>query len=87
MIVSIRHFKSRLAKYVRYAQSGQTIEVTSRGKVVPRLVGVTQSGDVGVARLPADGVASWQGGKPIEAVIALRGNAKPVAAMVLEDRG
>ena len=40
-----------------------------------------------LARLLADGVASWQGGKPIEAVIALRGNAKPVAAMVLEDRG
>jgi len=87
MQVSMREFKSHLAQYVSQAQSGQLIELTSHRKVVARLVGVGQSGETGVSRLLATGVASWQGGKPTGAALTLRGHGRPVSDMVLDDRG
>lgn len=87
MLVSMREFKSRMAQYIVQAQSGQLIELTSHRKVVARLVGVPPAKSTGVARLLATRVASWQGGKPIGAAFALRGQGKPVSAMVLDDRG
>lgn len=87
MKVSMQEFKSHLAKYVRESQTGKMLELTSHRKVVARLTGVPQTKSAGVARLLAAGVASWQGGKPRGAAIALRAEGKPVSAMILEDRG
>lgn len=87
MQVSMQEFKSHLARYIQEAQSGQAIELTSHRKVVARVVGVPQTGTAGLARLVAEGKASWQGGKPAGANIALRSGGKPVSAIVMEDRG
>jgi len=87
MQVSMREFKSHLAQYVGQAQSGLLIELTSHRKVVARLVGVPQAESAGVARLLAMRIATWQGGKPIGAAFALRGQGKLVSAMVMDDRG
>lgn len=87
MLVSMHELKSHLSQYVRQAQSGQLIELTSHRKVVARLVGVPQSDNVGVARLLAAGVAAWQGGKPDGAALVLQQKGKLVSAMALEDRG
>ncbi len=38
MHVSVREVRNRLAELISFAQSGQTIEVTRRGKTVARLV-------------------------------------------------
>ena len=87
MKVSMQEFKSHLAKYVRDAQSGKSLELTSHRKVVARVIGVPQAGSSGVSRLLAAGAASWQGGKPKGAALALHTEGKLVSAMVLEDRG
>ncbi|MBU0499879.1 MAG: type II toxin-antitoxin system prevent-host-death family antitoxin [Gammaproteobacteria bacterium] len=87
MEVSMRDFKSHLSQYVEQAQAGQPIELTSHRKVVARLIGVPPTDSSGVARLLAAGVASWQGGKPEGAALALQGGGKPMSALVLEDRG
>lgn len=87
MQVSIQEFKSHLSQYVSKAQAGQLIELTSHRKVVARIVGVPVTESIGVARLLAAGIATWQGGKPDGAVITLRQCGKTVSAMVMEDRG
>ena len=87
MKISMQKFKSHLAKYVRELEAGKMLELTSHRKVVARLIGVPQTKSAGVARLLAVGIASWQGGKPRGAAIAVRAEGKPVSAMILEDRG
>ena len=87
MQVSIQEFKSHLSQYVGRAQSGQLIELTSHRKVVARIIGVPPADSAGVTRLLATGAATWQGGKPEGATIALKEGGKAVSLMVLEDRG
>lgn len=87
MQVSMREFKSHLARYVSQAQSGQLIELTSHRKVVARLAGIPPSDGSGVSRLLAAGVATWQGGKPNGAALVLQQKGTSVSKMVLEDRG
>ena len=87
MQVSMQEFKSHLSQYVGRAQSGELVELTSHRKVVARIIGVPQADSAGVARLLAAGVATWQGGKPEGAALALHEGGKLVSALVLEDRG
>jgi len=87
MQISMQEFKSHLSRYVVEAQSGQLIELTSHRKVVARLIGVPAAENVGVSRLLATGMASWQGGKPVGAELRLQAQGVPVSAMALEDRG
>lgn len=87
MQVSVREFKSHLSQYVEQAQAGESIELTSHRKVVARIVGVPPTGNSGVTRLLAAGVASWKDGKPAGAMLKLQAGGKPMSAMVLEDRG
>lgn len=87
MQVSMREFKTHLSQYVGQAQSGQAIELTSHRKVVARLVGVWPSASTGVARLMAEGLASWQGGKPAGATLVLQPGGKSMSELVQEDRG
>ncbi len=87
MQVSMREFKTHLSQYVVQAQAGQLIELTSHRKVVARIVGVPPTGNSEVSRLLAAGVASWQGGKPAGASLALQAGGKLMSALVQEDRG
>jgi prevent-host-death family protein len=87
MQVSIRELKAHLSQYVIQAQTGQLVELTSHRKVVARIVGVPPTSNTAVARLLAAGVATWQGGKPEGASLALQGGGKLMSALVQEDRG
>ncbi|NNM82806.1 MAG: type II toxin-antitoxin system prevent-host-death family antitoxin [Burkholderiales bacterium] len=87
MLVSINEFKSHLSRYVSEAQAGQSIELTSHRKVVARLVGIPPSEGDGISRLLTQGIATWQGGKPVGAELRLSERGKPVSAQVMEDRG
>lgn len=87
MKVSMQEFKSHMSRYVRESRSGKTVELTSHRKIVARVVGVPQSGSVGVSRLLAEGIATWQGGKPKGAALKLQPGGKTVSAMAMEDRG
>ena len=86
MRVSIAKFKSHLAEYIRHAQSGLVVELTSRRKVVARLAGVTQPDGTAVSCLVAAGIATWQGGKPVGAALRLNQKGASVSSMVLADR-
>ncbi len=87
MRVPIHQFKSQMAKYVTQAQTGEVIELTSHRKVVARVIGVSKPESGGVGRLLTAGIATWDGGKPTGARIALSGAGKLVSEMILEDRG
>jgi prevent-host-death family protein len=86
MQVSIAKFKSHLANYVRHAQSGQVVELTSHRKVVARLAGVSPSDGTAASRLVAAGLATWQGGKPAGASLRLSEKGASISSMVLADR-
>ena len=51
MRVSMTELKSHLAQYVRHAQSGVVVEVTSHQRVVARLTGVTATDGTAASRL------------------------------------
>jgi prevent-host-death family protein len=85
MQVSITKFKLHLAYYIRQAQSGQVVELTSHRKVVARLAGVSPSDGTPAARLVAAGLATWQGGKPVGTAMRLSEKGASVSSMVLAD--
>ena len=87
MDVSIRELKVHLSQYLRQAQAGQPLTITSHRKAVARIVGVPSESEEAVTRLIAVGSASWSGGKPTGASIRLSAEGTPVSQMVLEDRG
>lgn len=87
MQVSIRELKAHLSQYLRRAQAGQSLEITSHRKTVARIIGVAATADEGLARLLAGGAATWSGGKPSGASLRLNAKGMPVSQMVLEDRG
>jgi prevent-host-death family protein len=87
MKASIQEFKAHLSQYIREAQSGKMLELTSHRKVVARITGVPQAENAGVSRLIAAGVATWQGGKPKGAALKLHPVGKTVSEILLEDRG
>ena len=78
MLISMREFKSHLAKYVSQAQAGEIIELTSHRKLVARLIGVPFSAHQGLTRLVAAGAATWGGGKPKGARLRLSTGGKSV---------
>jgi prevent-host-death family protein len=86
MQVSIAKFKSHLAYYIRQAQSGQVVELTSHRKVVARLTGVSQSDGIAASRLVTTGIATWQGGKPVGASLRLSEKGASISSMVLANR-
>jgi len=87
MEVSIREFKSHFSQYLRQAQAGRPLTITSHRKPVARVVGVPTESDEATARLIASGVAAWSGGKPSGASIRLSAEGTAVSQMVLDDRG
>jgi prevent-host-death family protein len=85
--VSIRELKTHLSQYLRRAQAGQSLEITSHRKTVARIVGVAAASDDDLPRLLAGGAATWSGGKPSSASLQLSAKGTPVSKMALEDRG
>jgi len=87
MQVAIRELKSSLSRILAIARSGETVEITSHRKPVARIVGIAAYPETGLARLLAEGTASWNGGKPAPGpTVVLSGHAPSVSQMVLEDR-
>ena len=88
MHVAIRELKSSLSRVLALAQAGEVIEVTSHSKPVARIVGIPAQADEVLRHLMAAGVLSWNGSKPrLAPAQSLAPGGKPLARMVLEDRG
>ncbi len=96
MTVSVRDLKAKLSRYLKEAQSGRDVVVTSRGRPIARLLAVPDhgaekpSGEELLRRLKLlPGVRLGTGGKPLGAKrpIRIRPRQKSLAEIVLEDRG
>lgn len=96
MNVSVRDLKAKLSRYLKAAQAGKDVVVTSRGRPVARILAVSGNGVEKPSReemlrrlklLP--GVRLGEGGKPLgaKAPIRIRRGQKTLAEIVLEDRG
>jgi len=96
MNVSVRDLKAKLSRYLREAQAGRDVVVTSRGRPIAHLLAVPEddarkpSGEELLRRLKLlPGVRLGTGGKPLGAKnpIRIRPGQKNLAEEVLEDRG
>jgi prevent-host-death family protein len=86
--VKIATLKAKLSEYLRAAKSGETIRILDRHREVATLTGVSAPQGVRIANtLAQQGVAEWQGGKPLVKPLKPRKGAAAVADAVLEDRG
>ena len=90
--VGIREFKAHMGEYLRRARSGETIELTDRGKPVARLLPACPptaeaSVEARIWQLVAEGKASWSGRKlqPREPV-ALAMPGISVADFIVQER-
>lgn len=87
--VSVRDFKARLSHYLSQAQAGEVLEITSRRRVVARVLGapnVPEGADPALARAIASGAIAWGGGKPEGADLQFRNPERAMSEIVLEDR-
>ena len=87
MNASVRDLKSRLSRYLRQVQQGETVVVTLRGKPIARLVPLPPLLlEERLAALP--GVNAGTGGKPKGATrpVRVKSGKKSVADIVVEER-
>lgn len=86
--IGIRDLKANLSRYLKHVQAGVRLVVTDRGRSIATIAPIDPAPDlVWTQQLVAEGVARWEGGKPV-------GCARPVdvapdrtvSAAVLEDR-
>jgi prevent-host-death family protein len=84
--VGIRQLRDELSAVIEAVEAGETITVTRHGRPVARVVPANPS--PGLARLLAEGRATWSGGplpdlpEPVE----LRGDGPSMADLVIEGR-
>jgi prevent-host-death family protein len=89
--IGIRQLKAELSKQLRRVESGETLAVTDRGRVIATIQPVEQPEDSPtlkiIRRLMAEGKVSWSGRKPTGSLrpARLRGTAT-VSDAVIEDR-
>ena len=86
MQVSIREFKAHLSRYLAQARQGTVLEITSRRRVVARMIGVPESSTSALGELIARGAAQWDGTKPQGAHIVLSKGEIRLSRIILEDR-
>lgn len=93
--VSIRELKNRLSQYLKQAQTGKDVVITSHGRAIARLVAIEgepaaePSADELLKRLKnIPGVRAGAGGKPRGAAkpLKIKRGEKTLAELVLEER-
>ena len=86
--VGIRDLKTNLSRHLKHVQEGVRLVVTDRGRSIATITPIEPAPDLVSARqLVAEGLARWEGGKPVGCVrpVDVRSEAS-VSAAVLEDR-
>lgn len=88
--VSVREFKARLSHYLSQAEAGEVLEITSRRRVVARVVGaprIPEGANPKLAQAIASGaITLGRGGKPKGAKLRFSNPERTISDMVLEDR-
>ncbi|OAG26722.1 type II toxin-antitoxin system Phd/YefM family antitoxin [Thermodesulfatator autotrophicus] len=85
MQVSVRELKNNLSRYLRDVKQGKIIEVTYHRRLVAKLCPAGEQKN-GIEALMANGLATWDGGKPKGGRVRPKISGKSVAERVLEDR-
>ena len=89
--VSVRDLKTHLSEWLARAQSGEVVEVTSHRKPIARITAVKSAESAITSPLQKAidaGLISWNGEKPnLPPPVKLRGQAKLLSDIVIEDRG
>ncbi|MFP4063607.1 MAG: type II toxin-antitoxin system Phd/YefM family antitoxin [Halochromatium sp.] len=88
MQVAVRDLKTHLSRVLSQAQAGEPIEVTSRNRLIARIVGVPTGTAERLRESIASGALTWSERKPqLQQPLKLAADPTPVSRMVLEDRG
>ena len=87
--VGVRELKARLSHHLKRVKAGHSVTVTDRGRPIARIQPVDLPADTGwIARMVAEGKASWSGGKPKGSSRPVRLKGKQLASdYVIEGRG
>ena len=85
--VGIRELKTHLSRYLKRVRSGARLLVTEHGRSIATISPVDAPADVGWAhQLVAEGLARWNGGKPLGAARPATMTGRTASSIVLEDR-
>jgi len=83
--VGVRDLRDRLSHYLKLVKAGEQVVVTERGAL---LVSAERGGTIeGLKILIDEGLARWGGGKPQGTAQPVKVRGRPVAEIVLEERG
>jgi len=86
--VGVRDLRNRLSRYLKLVKAGEQVVVTERGKAIALLVSAERGGTIeGLKILVDEGLARWGGGKPQRTAQPVKLRGRPVAEIVLEERG
>lgn len=85
--VGIRELKAHLSRYLKRVRAGTRLSVTERGRSIATIAPVDAPADVDWAHhLVAQGLAHWNGAKPVAPARPAAARGKSAAAVVIEDR-
>ena len=94
MEISVRELKNHLSEYLRRAQAGEEVIVTSHKRALAKLVppgrvgtGAGQDENALIERLKSLPWVRWSGGKPrLRPGVAVKKGGKTIAESLLDDR-
>jgi prevent-host-death family protein len=85
--VGVKELKNRLSEYLRRVSQGEHVVITDRGRPVATLAPIEESSAARAAwSLVMEGVASWNGGKPVGLANPPVPRKGSVSDAVIEDR-
>ena len=85
--VSIRELQSRLSRYVRLTQAGETVEITERGVPIGRIMPTGASVEDRVEAMVRTGLLQWDKRRlPPAAPVVRASGPRTVAVLLVEER-
>jgi prevent-host-death family protein len=83
----VRELKGKLSAYLRQVKAGQSVDVTEHGKLIARIVPVSQSLDDRLQAMMQAGLLLWSG-EELESItpVATTKGDRTVADLLVEDR-
>lgn len=83
----VRELKANLSRYIDRVRRGSTIDITAHGKVVGRIVPVSEDVHAQVSQLLEAGIIEWSGRRLPRSAAKIRPRKKvAVSDLVVEDR-
>ena len=85
--VGIRELKAHLSRHLKRVRTGVRLAVTERGRTIATISPVDEPASLDWAHaMVAEGLATWNGGKPTGATKAAKLTRRTASSIVLEDR-